>query len=104
MNARHGFKRVREPMRAGFGLDLSGHTGIKLPQGRIIQWLLPPMLLSIGKRMLLSFQKVPSKKLLEAQCLRRASAWMEQRHRPFIEQKLEEVLFVLEKLSSRLGS
>lgn len=91
------------PIRAGFVLDLSGHTGIKLPQGRIIEWLLPLKLLRFGKRMLLSFQKVLSKRLLEAQCLRRASTWREQPHRPFAEQNHEEVLFVLEKLSSGLG-
>lgn len=95
-------KRIRVPIRGGFGLDLSGHTGIKLPLGRIIEWLLHPMLLSFGKRTLLSFQKVLSKKLLEAQCLGRASTWREQPHRPFMEQNHEEVPFVLEKPSSDL--
>jgi len=59
------------PMRAGFGLDLSGYTGMHHPWGRITEWLLPPMLLSFQKKMLISFQKVLSKMLLETQCLRR---------------------------------
>lgn len=36
--------------------------------------------------------------------IRRASTWREQPHRPFMEQNHEEVLFVLEKPSSGLGS
>lgn len=86
---------------------------VKLPQGRIIEWLLHPMLLSFGKRTLLSFQKVLSKKLLEAQCLRKHplggnnptdSSWNKTMKRSYLSKRSQAQDLVAKSSQHGLGS
>lgn len=79
------------PIRAGFGLDLSGCTGLQPPQGKITERLLPPMPLIFGKKkkMLFSFQKVLPETLLEAEGLRKASTQRGRPHIPSLSKKIK---------------